>query len=123
VIRVRQSIDREQQSDFRFLVRAVDLGGSGLESTASVRVTILDVNDQAPRFRLAIYSVGIDENLPPETEVAVLEATDADAPPSDRFSFELLAGGSLSDAFRLDETSGRLITTRSLDREEQEVSS
>jgi hypothetical protein len=121
VIRVRQSVDREQQSDYRFSVRVVDLGGSGLESTASIRVTVLDVNDEAPHFRSSIYSVGIDENQPAGSEVAVLEAIDNDAPPFDRFTFDLMPGGSLSDAFRLDETSGRLVTTRSLDREEQDV--
>jgi Cadherin domain len=121
VIRVRQSVDREQQSDYRFSVRVVDLGGSGLESTAAVRVTVIDVNDEAPQFRSSIYSVGIDENLPAGSEVAVLEASDNDVPPFDRFTFDLLPGGSLSDAFRLDKTSGTLLTTRALDREEQEV--
>lgn len=85
-----------------------------------VAVNIQDVNDEAPRFLSSAYSLGLEENRPPGYEVGILSATDADEYPFNSFSFSLLPSGSFSDAFVIDARSGRITTTRSLDREEQE---
>jgi len=70
------------------------------------------------------YSVGLDENLPTGTEVAVLEATDRDADPFNRFVFEFRSdGGPAVDAFNIDNVTGRVTTTTVLDREQHEVTS
>ena len=68
------------------------------------------------------YSLGLDENLPAGTEVAVLEAFDRDSAPFNRFVFQFRSdGGPGMDAFSIDNMTGRLTTLKVLDREQQEV--
>jgi hypothetical protein len=82
-------------------------------------VNVVDVNDERPRFQLDMYTFYVPENRPPGTHVGTVSATDADSPPFNQFTFSVLSAGSLSDAFQMDATSGKLSTTRPLDRERQ----
>ena len=90
-------------------------------ASASVSITIHDVNDEKPRFLAPAYSLGLEENQPAGYEVGTLTAHDADDPPYNEISYELVPAGSLSDAFSIDRKSGRIVTTRPLDREVQSV--
>lgn len=67
--------------------------------------------------------MSLDENLPVGTEVAVLEAFDRDSDPDfNRFVFQFRSdGGPGMDAFSIDNMTGRVTTTKVLDREEHEV--
>ena len=50
--------DREKNSSFEFLLVASDGGGSGpRNSTARIRITVSDVNDNAPMFRQVPYKI------------------------------------------------------------------
>ena len=88
-------------------------------AAASLVVNVLDVNDERPRFLAASYSFHVVENSPAGTLVGVVSARDDDGAPYNRFGMSLLPAGSLSDAFAIDRDSGRLTTTRPLDRELQ----
>ena len=71
----------------------------------------------------AAYSLGLDENLPAGTEVAVLEAFDRDSAPFNTFVFQFRSdGGPGMDAFNIDNVTGRVTTAKVLDREEHDVS-
>ena len=66
--------------------------------------------------------MGLDENLAAGTEVAVLEAFDRDSGPFNGFVFQFRSdGGPGLDAFNIDNMTGRVTTSRVLDREQQEV--
>ena len=82
-------------------------------------VNVLDVNDQRPRFLAASYSFHVAENQPSGSLVGVVSARDDDGAPYNRFTLSLRPAGSLSDAFSIDARSGRLVSTRPLDRERQ----
>ena len=86
---------------------------------AMLIVQVVDVNDERPLFDRDSYLFEISENQPSGTVVGQVHAHDADSPPFNTFHYSLLSGGSLSDAFHIDVTSGRLSTTRPLDRERQ----
>jgi len=74
-------------------------------------------------LQVSSYSLGLDENLPSGTEVAVLEAFDRDSTPFNRFFFQFRSdGGPGMDAFSIDNITGRVTTSKVLDREQQEVS-
>lgn len=110
-------LDRERRALYELTIRATD--GGGLFAEALVRVTVDDVNDNAPRFGLSAYGARVREDVPVGTLVAVLEAFDPD----------LGAGGvvtySLPDTdevvFTVDATSGTLRTAKQLDFEERQV--
>jgi len=77
------------------------------------------VNDERPRFLATSYSFHVLENQAAGSLVGVVSARDDDGAPYNQLSLSLLPAGSLSDAFSIDPLNGRLLTTRSLDRERQ----
>uniref|UniRef100_A0A8C5X3F2 FAT atypical cadherin 4 n=1 Tax=Malurus cyaneus samueli TaxID=2593467 RepID=A0A8C5X3F2_9PASS len=106
-------------------------GGTAGHVAGMLVVTILDVNDNKPRFgQPEGYQVSLAENSPSGTELLVLSATDGDLGDNGtvRFSLQeaepaLAAVGpapvTLRQMFRLDPVSGKLSTISQLDREEQ----
>lgn len=56
------ALDRESQEELWFLVVAADGGEPTLSSTATVSVTLEDVNDNEPVFQQQLYSVSIPEH-------------------------------------------------------------
>lgn len=120
-VTAKVSLDRENQSRYRFVVLAVDGGTPQRTGTATVEVAVLDVNDERPVFAAASYSLAVRENQRAGERVGRVSAEDADSPPYDRFSFFLLESGSPSDAFMVDPISGQISTIRTLDREDQEA--
>ncbi|GFR70655.1 cadherin-87A [Elysia marginata] len=62
---------------FSYSNQVTDKGG--LTSTASVNVTFLDCNDNAPRFLQPAYSASVTECTPPGTILFSLQAEDADS--------------------------------------------
>ena len=115
------AFDYEIQSTLEFRVVARDRGDPTLSTTATVTVTILDANDEAPVFLMASYTFGSFENQPPGTEIGQVSAVDGDSAPFNNFRFSLrdlaFQRPSATDAFRIDPVTGLISTTRSLDRE------
>ena len=122
VITAVVSLDREHSPRHKFNVYAVDGGTpAALTATARVVVNVVDVNDEAPVFTSdgAFYSFRIAEQLPPGAEVGTVRARDADAPPNNRFRFELIDEEARSTPlFSLNAETGLLVTSRQLDREQ-----
>jgi len=50
VISIHESLDREQKANYTITVTASDHGNPRQTSTASVKVTVTDVNDSPPMF-------------------------------------------------------------------------
>ena len=99
-----------------------DSGTPVMTSLADVIVDVMDVNDEPPRFTASVFRFVVVENQPAGIDVGHVTATDRDQPPFDHFRFALMSSGSskaVVDAFRIDELSGRIVTTRTLDREQQ----
>lgn len=120
-VTAKVSLDREDQPGHRFEVLAFDGGTPQRTGTATIEVRVLDVNDERPIFAEASFSFNFGENQEPGKGVGRIAASDADSPPYDRFSFTLLDAGSPSDSFSVDPLSGEVVTTRALDREEQDI--
>lgn len=60
MLRSKRSLDREDRALYQILVTATDV--SGHASFTSVRLTVGDVNDNAPVFQLPEYSVCVPAN-------------------------------------------------------------
>lgn len=76
-VKTSQPLDREEQSEHRFKVRAVDGGGRYCE--VDIHITVEDVNDNPPLFSSDPYTITVFENTETGTYVAKLQANDADA--------------------------------------------
>ncbi|EFN85300.1 Cadherin-87A [Harpegnathos saltator] len=78
IVRTSQVIDYEETKQLEFTVIAYDSGVPQLSATAKVTVTVINVNDQDPKFEKEQYNASVKENSPPGTRVTVVKATDDD---------------------------------------------
>ncbi|KAM9319167.1 protocadherin-16-like [Pholidichthys leucotaenia] len=115
VITTTMSLDRELQEYYTVTVSARDGGLPPNYAKSSVRIKILDVDDNPPIFGRLYYSIEVPENLE-ASPLFTLRATDLDAGENGRISYRIIAGDPTGD-FHLDGQSGVLSTSRSLDRE------
>ncbi|OQR69060.1 cadherin-related tumor suppressor-like, partial [Tropilaelaps mercedesae] len=116
-LRVRKALDHERKSRYVITVQAEDSASETRYDTASVSITLKDVNDRAPTFAHSPYEAALAENSPIPlggTLVGRLAASDADAEPGD-LHYRLLAGD--RSLFRVNSTTGDVYVLRSLDRE------
>ncbi|KAJ1193131.1 hypothetical protein NDU88_002436 [Pleurodeles waltl] len=94
---------------YEFVVIAVDKGLPPRTGTASVRLRMTNVNDEAPVFSQTTYKTFLAEDAGPNTLVATVHAKDPDG---DSVSY-LIAGGNGEGNFELDSQKGILRLRRS----------
>lgn len=99
-----RDLDREEQSKYMFQVIASDQGSPPLSASASVAVTIQDVNDNDPVFEPKLYEAVISEDDSPGTPVASVTASDADE--DQRLHYEI-TGGNTRGRFAITSQNGR----------------
>uniref|UniRef100_A0A2K6MW61 Cadherin related 23 n=1 Tax=Rhinopithecus bieti TaxID=61621 RepID=A0A2K6MW61_RHIBE len=120
VITVQGLVDREK-GDFYTLTVVADDGGPKVDSTVQVYVTVLDENDNSPRFDfISDSAVSIPEDCPVGQRVATVKARDPDAGSNGQVVFSL-ASGNIAGAFEIVTTNdsiGEVFVARPLDREE-----
>lgn len=75
-ITTKTRLDREKQKTYEILVCATD--GGGLSDFLTVRVKVVDENDNAPKFLLKEYKVSIHSNITARVSFAKVRATDID---------------------------------------------
>ncbi|OXB54030.1 hypothetical protein ASZ78_007633 [Callipepla squamata] len=130
---LREALDRERVSEYEVEVRAEDGGAPPLRAIRGLRVPVSDVNDNAPAFSQAVYTVLARENNAAGAELARLWARDPDEAGNGRVSYSVAEGGAgsgsgsgsgwrpASSYVSVDAESGRLRALRPLDYEELQV--
>ncbi|XP_076876271.1 protocadherin-16 [Brachyhypopomus gauderio] len=117
VISLTKVFDREQQDYYTITVYAKDGGMPPNFAKATVHITVLDDNDNAPAFERQQYSLELPENLEP-VELFIVKADDRDSGDSGRLDYRITAGDPDGD-FQMESSSGALSTSRPLDREKR----
>ena len=79
-ISVAKQLDYEQIPVYNIVIQAQDRGFYPRSATSSVKIILLDVNDNPPTFDETIYEAGLKENSPPGTFVTQMIANDLDSP-------------------------------------------
>ncbi|KAM4875304.1 protocadherin alpha-10-like [Thomomys bottae] len=119
------ALDRETVSAYQVVVTARDGGSPPLWATASVSVEVADVNDNAPAFAQAEYTVFVKENNAPGSHIFTVRARDADAQENARVSYALVerrvGERALSSYVSVHAESGKVHALQPLDREELEL--
>ncbi|XP_072434284.1 protocadherin-17-like isoform X4 [Chiloscyllium punctatum] len=111
-----RSFNYERTKSFEFKVQAKDSGSPPLESNATVRVTVLDVNDNAPVIVLPVLQndtaeIHVPRNAGLGYVVATVRAVDSDYGESGRLSYEI-AEGNERHLFDMDPSSGEIRTAQ-----------
>ncbi|NXQ46724.1 PCD19 protein, partial [Catharus fuscescens] len=110
-----RSFNHEQTKAFEFKVLAKDGGNPSLQSNATVRVIVLDVNDNTPVITAPPLVNGTAEVYIPRNAgvgylVTVVKADDYDEGENGRLSYEMVEGD--RGFFEIDQVNGEIRTTR-----------
>lgn len=116
IITLRAPLDRETQAEHRLVVRARDAGRPPRSATATVRLTVADVNDNPPEFEFRAYRAAAPELDAPGAELLRVRATSRDAGVNADVHYALV-GGDVREDFALDRATGVLSIARALDYE------
>ncbi|XP_068596339.1 protocadherin Fat 2 [Brachionichthys hirsutus] len=119
VLTVTNPLDYESQTLHVLTVRATD-SVIGAFSEASIQIEVEDVNDNAPVFSKAKYTVNIAEGLPVGSSVVHLSALDRDSGRNKDLIFQMVKTetGNETGVFDIDPDSGLIITKQVLDHED-----
>uniref|UniRef100_H3D608 Protocadherin 1 n=1 Tax=Tetraodon nigroviridis TaxID=99883 RepID=H3D608_TETNG len=115
-VRVRAVLNREQREHYRFHVAAADKGVPGKTGTATVEITVLDVNDNDPKFMLDDYSFSVNENMAPLNPVGVVTVTDGDKGENARVTLLVEPD---NGKFVIQNGTGTILSSISFDREKE----
>ncbi|NXG47957.1 PCDA2 protein, partial [Psilopogon haemacephalus] len=129
---LREALDRERVWEYEVEVFAEDGGQPSLRASRGVRVPVSDVNDNAPRFSQAVYTVLCRENQGAGAEVARVFARDPDEGSNGRVRYSLWEGATgerapvggwrpASSYVSVDAESGVVWAVQALDYEEVQV--
>ncbi|XP_046548571.1 LOW QUALITY PROTEIN: protocadherin Fat 4-like [Haliotis rubra] len=114
IITTTQNIDYETKHVFFLILQAIDGGTPALSTVGVVRVTVVDLNDNAPTFTPDFFTQSLSEDATLGTSVTTVYATDADSSANNNNVFTY----SLTDAFfEVNTGSGQISTKALLDRE------
>uniref|UniRef100_A0A8C4Q5R5 Uncharacterized protein n=1 Tax=Eptatretus burgeri TaxID=7764 RepID=A0A8C4Q5R5_EPTBU len=113
---VARLLDREQKSEYRFRIQAVDNGKPARRGRTEVLVTILDDNDCIPTFGTSDNMVHILENEDAMHKlIAQVKAEDEDLGPGGQLTYALVEGNE-SGKFSVS-PNGQVFLEGALDRE------
>ncbi|KAM6161028.1 LOW QUALITY PROTEIN: cadherin EGF LAG seven-pass G-type receptor 3-like [Erethizon dorsatum] len=110
-VSVSGSLDRESVEHYFFGVEARDHGSPPLSASASVTVTVLDVNDNRPEFTMKEYHLRLNEDAAVGTSVVSVTAVDRDA--NSAISYQI-TGGNTRNRFAISTQGGVGLVTLAL---------
>uniref|UniRef100_A0A672KAI9 Cadherin EGF LAG seven-pass G-type receptor 1-like n=1 Tax=Sinocyclocheilus grahami TaxID=75366 RepID=A0A672KAI9_SINGR len=109
-ITVSAELDRETTEYYTFGVEARDNGVPVMSSSASVSITVLDVNDNIPAFTEKLYSLKINEDAVVGTSVLTVTALDRDV--NSVVTYQISSGNTRNRFAITSQSGGGLITLR-----------
>lgn len=110
-------LDREDIANYELTVEAVDQGMPQMTGSATVVITVLDKNDNPPRFT-RLFSVNVTENA--ELGVFVIKVTSSDLDINENANATYNFTENPGNKFAIDPISGNVTVAGRLDREQQD---
>uniref|UniRef100_A0A8B9S4G9 Cadherin domain-containing protein n=1 Tax=Apteryx owenii TaxID=8824 RepID=A0A8B9S4G9_APTOW len=111
------TLDRETASSHCLVLLASDHGTPSLNSTATVLITVLDVNDNPPVFNNLEYHIHVKESIPIGSHIIEVSANDCDAGANAEITYAIISGND-KEYFRLDGKTGSVDLMKTLDYED-----
>ena len=106
VVRAEESLDREEQAEYRLMVEAVDGGKPPLSATALLMLSVGDENDNSPKFS-RLFRAEIPEDAVLGSFVTQVTSSDPDSPDFANNTY-LLSAGNEDQRFTIDPLSGNV---------------
>ncbi|XP_045204771.2 putative protocadherin beta-18 [Mercenaria mercenaria] len=121
-LRLNRSLDRDTISSYVFPIYAIDEGEEGEPSktgSAMINLHITDVNDEKPVFKMSPFTIVVLENLPADTPVGNVIATDNDLGVNAQVEYKIHPDDRDNIPFIMF-SNGNIKTNQELDREAQD---
>ncbi|XP_035681485.1 protein dachsous-like [Branchiostoma floridae] len=115
IISTNVRMDREVRDSYRLELRAVDKGTPRLTGSATLRISVVDINDNRPTFPEPYPPVNVLEGAEVGSELALVTANDIDTDPTITYTFT--THGNPGGVFSIDRYSGKVTLAQPLDRE------
>ncbi|KAE8286355.1 Protocadherin-1 Cadherin-like protein 1 Protocadherin-42 [Larimichthys crocea] len=116
---VMGNLDREKKDSYDLNIRVVDGGKPPRASSALLRVTVTDQNDNAPKFERNHYEAELPESSPAGHSVLQVRANDADTGTNGEIDYSLhQASETVQRLLRIDRSTGIIYVKNTVDREE-----
>ncbi|KAJ8302066.1 hypothetical protein KUTeg_021053 [Tegillarca granosa] len=112
-LKLNNALDRETLTSYSLTIEARDAGIPSLVGTATVSVTVQDVNDNTPQFLNSIYPVTVPRLSATGTYLTQVFATDIDAGTNADVRY-YIASGNADNLFFVNDTSGIVTTVAEL---------
>ncbi|XP_042858064.1 cadherin-89D-like [Penaeus japonicus] len=113
------------EPDHFYLLNVSATDGGGLSSHTTVSIAVFDVNDHTPRFERPVYNFEVVEGEYLVGEVGKVVAFDQDLGNNAKVHYQIIFYKNSSEdqvfPFRIVETSGTILATGTVNREEREV--
>ncbi|XP_074087674.1 protocadherin-23 [Macrotis lagotis] len=112
-------LDYEVQTFHVLTLLSLDDGLPALSTTQTLTIYVLDINDEAPEFKQYVYEATVAENQSPGQYVTKVEAVDRDSGINSQLQYEIMPMA-ISGLFKINSSTGEVVTAATLDRETQE---
>ncbi|KAL6048621.1 hypothetical protein STEG23_002306 [Scotinomys teguina] len=110
-----RALDREEQPELSLTLTAVDGGSPPRSGTTTVRIEVVDINDNVPQFVQSLYEVQVPENSPLNALIVTVSAKDLDVGPYGNVAYSLFQSDRSSQPFVIDEVTGEIRLNEELD--------
>lgn len=114
---LNSALDRETAASHQLVLLASDHGAPYLNSTATVLITVLDVNDNPPVFSSPEYHVHVRESIPIGSHITEVSAKDCDGGANAEITYAIISGNDRG-YFCLDGRTGSVNLMKMLDYED-----
>uniref|UniRef100_A0A8C8TGZ5 Cadherin domain-containing protein n=1 Tax=Peromyscus maniculatus bairdii TaxID=230844 RepID=A0A8C8TGZ5_PERMB len=112
-----RALDREEEPELTLTLTAVDGGSPPRSGSTTVRIEVVDINDNVPQFVQSLYEVQVPENSPLHALIVTVSARDLDVGPYGNVAYSLFQGDAASQPFVIDEVTGEIRLSDELDFE------
>uniref|UniRef100_A0A8C4ZXP5 Protocadherin 2 alpha a 15 n=1 Tax=Gadus morhua TaxID=8049 RepID=A0A8C4ZXP5_GADMO len=122
ILVLQKSLDREVEISHAMLLTALDGGKPPKSGEMSIRVDVLDVNDNTPVFSKDVYSVLLNENAAIGSTIIQVNASDLDDGPNGQviYSFGNSVNNRLFKLFDINQLTGEIIVKGLIDYEHKD---
>ncbi|XP_045061022.1 protocadherin gamma-C5-like isoform X5 [Coregonus clupeaformis] len=118
-------LDRESFSEYNIEITATDSGSPSLTTKTTIPVSIIDVNDNPPKFTQPSYNVYLKENGLPGSMLTTVSASDLDFGDNAKISYSILDSKvqdvSVSSYVYMNSDNGSIYSMHSFDYEKVKV--
>ncbi|KAG8133032.1 hypothetical protein E2320_010881 [Naja naja] len=115
-------LDREKAFQYNITITAIDKGTPPLSTNKTIVLQISDINDNAPAFEKASYSIYVPENNPSGASIFQIQAFDPDLDQNSHITYSILTSNieelPISSYISIHSETGIVYAQRSFDYEQ-----